>query len=98
MSDSEESYQADWNSTLLNTTQRTIIAGKDWEVPKLRRVKCEDYVRWKRGIEWWEAHTRVDGNRRAVQIILPGNIRGNPEMSQQDSQKQPLTQTMVSMN
>ncbi len=64
------------DSTLLSTTQRTMVSGKDWEVPKLRGTKCEDYVRWKREIEWWEALTRIEKDRRAPQIILQGIIPG----------------------
>ena len=75
MSDNEATI-AGGDSTLFSTTPKTIVSGKVLEVPKLRGTKCQDYVRWKREIEQWEALTRVEKDRRAPQIILHGIIPG----------------------
>ena len=61
------------NNTLLNTTsQRIGTSGKEIEVPKLKVHECEDYIRWKWELEWWEEVTKIDKRSRRAHVVLNG--------------------------
>ncbi len=75
MSDTETTI----NQTSLNTTQRTGTSGKEIEVPKLRNHKCEDYIRWKRELEWWEEVTKIEKRCRGAHAVLNGLANAKTE-------------------
>ena len=70
MSDTEGATSSENNTTMFNTSQRTGNAGKDFEVLKLKIHTCEDYIRWKWELEWWEEVRKIEKRCRGAHVVL----------------------------